>query len=258
MLPGTGPGLIATGDDPGTAPVIEGAVAPDPSKALAAATQAFEKVGGTLKSIDEAANGHRRGHQERREARRLPRDLEQRPASASRAAADGIDRFIAANEADFQPAVANLREVAEKLNATLDPQTQDALQDGRQPVRDGLGQARRRPGRRRARSSRTSGARQRRCPTTDFGQTVRRLNRITSDLGLLTQTLSDGRRRAQHRRQPPEARHPPRALRQHEPDGRLRRLTPSTAFKPILASFRIFADKIARDPSVIARGALAR
>src|SRR5262249_54643395 len=51
LLPGSGPGLIRTSESPSTAPVIEGAVAPDPAKALAAATQAFEKVGGTLKSI---------------------------------------------------------------------------------------------------------------------------------------------------------------------------------------------------------------
>ena len=30
-------------------------------------------------------------------------------------------------------------------------------------------------------------------PTTDFGQTVRRLNKISSEIGLLTQTLSNGR-----------------------------------------------------------------
>src|SRR5437764_3859003 len=57
LLPGNGSGLLRTGATPATAPVIEGEVAPDPSKALAAATQAFEKVGGTLQSIDAAATG---------------------------------------------------------------------------------------------------------------------------------------------------------------------------------------------------------
>src|SRR4051812_31099026 len=37
LLPGSGPGLLATGNSPAGAPVIEGTVAPDPSKALAAA-----------------------------------------------------------------------------------------------------------------------------------------------------------------------------------------------------------------------------
>ena len=56
MLPGTGPGVLETSQDRRTRdPVIEGEVAPDPSKALAAATKAFEKAGDTLKAINEAA-----------------------------------------------------------------------------------------------------------------------------------------------------------------------------------------------------------
>ena len=39
-------------------------VAPDPSKALAAATKAFEKAGDTLESINEAANGLAEAHRE--------------------------------------------------------------------------------------------------------------------------------------------------------------------------------------------------
>src|SRR5438105_11107197 len=57
MQPGTGDGYIPTTKLPADAPVIEGDVAPDPSKALAAATKAFEKAGDTLQSINEAANG---------------------------------------------------------------------------------------------------------------------------------------------------------------------------------------------------------
>src|SRR4051794_12180559 len=57
MLPGSGPGLVATSDSPGRSPIVEGGVAADPSKALEAATLAFEKAGGTLTSIDEAASG---------------------------------------------------------------------------------------------------------------------------------------------------------------------------------------------------------
>src|SRR5205823_5710091 len=54
MLPGAGKELLVASTNPASAPVVEGAVAVDPSKALAAATVAFEKVGGTLKTIDEA------------------------------------------------------------------------------------------------------------------------------------------------------------------------------------------------------------
>ena len=42
---------------PARAPVIEGKVAPDPSKALEAATKAFDSAGDTLRSINKAANG---------------------------------------------------------------------------------------------------------------------------------------------------------------------------------------------------------
>ena len=57
FLPGSGQGLIVTSSDPAKAPVIEGGVAPDPSKALAAATLAFQKAGSTLESIELAAGG---------------------------------------------------------------------------------------------------------------------------------------------------------------------------------------------------------
>ena len=58
MLPGTGPALLETGKSPReTAPIIDGEVAPDPSKALEAATKAFDSAGDTLKSINKAAAG---------------------------------------------------------------------------------------------------------------------------------------------------------------------------------------------------------
>ncbi len=57
MMPGTGPGDQETGTTPAFAPIIEGEVAPDPSKALAAATKAFESAGDTLKAINTAATG---------------------------------------------------------------------------------------------------------------------------------------------------------------------------------------------------------
>ncbi len=45
-------------------------------------------------------------------------------------AAQAIKRFIEANEGDFKPAVANFRQVAQKFNESLDPETQKALQSG--------------------------------------------------------------------------------------------------------------------------------
>ncbi|MCA1686121.1 MAG: MlaD family protein [Planctomycetia bacterium] len=129
LQPGSGSGYLPTGPRAETAPVIEGEVAPDPAKAMAAATLAFEKVGGTLKSIDAAATGIA---QMTKSADKIPAFLSTWDTAGQRitAAADGIDRFIRANEADFGPTVVSLREVSAKMNATLDPQTQDALKSG--------------------------------------------------------------------------------------------------------------------------------
>ena len=68
---------------PAHAPIIDGEVAPDPSKALAAATKAFESAGDTLKSINEAAAGLAEDRQERREARRFPELGGRTPAGTS-------------------------------------------------------------------------------------------------------------------------------------------------------------------------------
>jgi phospholipid/cholesterol/gamma-HCH transport system substrate-binding protein len=255
LLPGTGPGRLRSSDHPETAPVIEGAVAPDPAKALTAATKAFEDVGNTLKAIDAAANGIA---EVTKSSDRLNNFLTTWNTTGQRvtAAADGIDRFIKANETDFRPAVTNLREVSSKLNETLDPQTTESLRTGLRQfsaasskLSASLDNA--------APLFRDLGAPVTAVPQTDFGQTVRRLNRISSDVGLLTQTL----------------RAPNGSL---NTEGSLQRLVSrtdlydnmnrfavsgNTAFdgiKPILAAFRVFADKVAKDPSSLTRGALQR
>jgi phospholipid/cholesterol/gamma-HCH transport system substrate-binding protein len=94
-------------------------------------------------------------------------------------------------------------------------------------------------------------------PRTDFGQTVRRLNLVSSDLSLLTQTLRDpsGKLNQQGSLQ--------KLLTQTELYDNMTRFAVSGShafegFKPVIASFKVFAEKIARDPSVLARGALQR
>jgi phospholipid/cholesterol/gamma-HCH transport system substrate-binding protein len=254
MLPGSGPGLIATSDLPGRSPVVEGAVAADPSKALEAATLAFEKAGGTLVSIEKAASG-----------------LAALANSASNlddfiatwnttgkdlsTAAQRLNHFVEVNEDDFQPALAHLREVVGKLDQTLDSPTQDALRVGihrfaqasarldagltdAAPFLKDIGQP-------------TTGT-----PTTDFGQTLRRLNRIASEVGLLTATLNNGRGglNAEGSLQ--------KVLLRSELYDNLNRMATTTTdtfsgFRPIIAALKVFADKVARDPSVMTRGALS-
>lgn len=255
LLPGTGSARLSTSDKPQNAPVIEGAVAPDPSKALAAATLAFEKAGDTLKTIDAAANGIA---QVTKSADKLNAFLATWNATGERvnAAADGIDRFIRANETDFRPTVTNLMEVSAKLNTALDPETQAALRTGvrqfsaaSEKLTTALNNA--------SPLFTDLGAPVTSTPQTDFGQTVRRLNRISSDLGLLTQTL----------------RAPNGKL---NPDGSLQKMitrgdlfdnmnkfalagnTALDGFRPMIAAFRIFAEKIAREPSALTKGAFQR
>jgi phospholipid/cholesterol/gamma-HCH transport system substrate-binding protein len=255
LLPGTGPGYLKTSDNPNDAPVIEGAVSPDPSKALAAATQAFEKVGTTLESINAAADGITKLS---KSADNVNGFLDTWKTTGARvtAAADGIDRFIRSNENDFQPAVTNLREVSQKLNRMLDPSTQDSLRTGVQQfsaasnkLNTALNEA--------APLFRDLGAPVTSKPATDFGQAVRRMNIVASDLSLLTASLRD----------------PSGKL---NPDGSLQKLflksdlydnmnrfavSGTYAFegiKPVLAALRVFAEKVSRDPSAIAKGALQR
>jgi phospholipid/cholesterol/gamma-HCH transport system substrate-binding protein len=255
LQPGQGSGLLKTSDYPATAPVIEGEVAPDPAKALAAATQAFEKVGGTLKSIDQAATGIA---EVTKNAEKLSTFLStwNNTGQRIRVAADSIDRIIRENETDFHPAVVNLREVTAKINTALDPPTLDALKSGvkqfalaANKLSNGLDEA--------GPLFKDLGAPVHSTPKTDFGQTVRRLNMIASDLSLLTQTLRDpgGKLNTDGSLQKFVTR----------PDlyENMNRMAVSGAsafdgIKPILASFRVFAEKISRDPSAIAKGALSR
>jgi phospholipid/cholesterol/gamma-HCH transport system substrate-binding protein len=255
LLPGTGPEKLVTSDSPRKAPILEGAVAPDPSKALAAATIAFERAGDTLTAIDQAAKGLAKVSEN---SEKVGDFLTTWKSAGQRvnAAADGIDRFIRANEKDFQPAVANLREVSRKLNETLDPATQQSLQAGIRQFATASN---------RLNSSLASaeplfrdlGAPVNSVPTTDFGQAVRRLNLITSDVNLLTQTLRgpDGKLNSEGSLQ--------KFATQKDLYENLNKFAQTgtnafDGFRPVIAAFRVFAERISRDPSVLTRGALQR
>lgn len=255
LLPGTGPGLLAMSKSPVGAPVIEGAIAPDPSKALAAATKAFEKAGSTLQTIDLAANGIAKMTKSAEQIGEFI-DIWTQTGRRVAAAADGIDRFIVSNEKEFQPAVANIRQVTQKVNDTLDPATQAALKAGIDRfsssfARFDAGMANASP------LFKDLGAPTNTVPTTEFGVTLRRLNLIASDLSLLTRALNDGRGRLN-----PEG-SIQKLLLESELHDNLNKMSLSAneifgALRPIVASFRVFAEKVARDPSSMTRGALQR
>ena len=166
-------------------------------------------------------------------------------------AAQGIERVIKANEGDLQPAMANLRQVARKLDEAIDP-------GPRRSRPASIGFRRRRPGStpgwpRSTRSSRTWGPVNHR-PVTDIGQAIRRINLIAADLELLTSKLRDGRGGL-------------------NTDGSLQKLITQAELhdnlntmaisatqalaqlRTVLNALRTFADKVARDPSSLAQGA---
>jgi phospholipid/cholesterol/gamma-HCH transport system substrate-binding protein len=255
MLPGNGPELIPTGDVAVRAPIIEGAVAADPSKALEAATLAFQKAGGTLASIDEAASGLAELTRNAAKLNDFLTTWDSTGKDLSRVAVR-LDEFVASNSGDFQPTLANLRAVAEKLNSTLDPKTQDTLKTGINRfavtfarLDASLADA--------APFFKDAGQPVNAVPTTDFGHTLRRLNRLTSDLGLLTAALNDGRGGLNTDGSLQKL------LTRAELYDNINRVANTTnetfaSLRSVIASFKVFAEKVSRDPAAISRGALQR
>ena len=254
MIPsGTSTEPQPVGNSASKAPLIEGDVTPDPSKALAAATAAFEKVGGTLLSIEDAAKGIA---SITKKAEGIDGFLTTwTDTGKSLGSAGGrIDSLIKANEADFNPAIANLRAVTEKLNKTLDAKTTDDLKTAIDRL--SAAGAKLDAGLTSLNPLLTDlGAPINATPSTNFGQTMWRANRITSDLNLLTRTLSDGKGGL-------------------NPGGSIQQLFISStlydnwnkvsltatdmlnSFRPVVVSLKGFADRVSRDPSALTRGAL--
>ena len=256
MLPGTQKEFLTLGDTVESAPELPGEVTPDPSKALAAATAAFEKVGGTLIAIEEAANGFSKVA---KKAEKLDDFLDTFGETGRNisAAAKGINRVIAENEADLRPAIVNIRQASDKLNSAFDPQTAanirtaadrlssvsaklDAGLTDLRPVLADLG-----------------GPSNKVIPTTNLGQALLRINRIAADFSLLTGGLTDGKGRL-------------------NPNGSLQRFITNPELadnlarmagsanevfllaKPVVKSLQVFAKRIENNPGEITKGVLQR
>jgi phospholipid/cholesterol/gamma-HCH transport system substrate-binding protein len=255
LQPGKGEGYLQSARIPAEAPIIEGEVAPDPSKALAAATKAFERAGNTLQTIDDAAGGLAKIS---KKAERLDEFLGTwtKTGQDMSTASQGVNGFIKTNESEIRAALANIKQVAEKLNNTFDPGTQDSFKTGIARISAAAA---------RFDSSMVDvsplmkdlGASVNNSPTTDFGQAVRRINRVASDLELLTNTLRNRRGTL-------------------NTDGTLQKLLTQTQLhdnlnsmaitatqtlnqlKTTLGKFRGLAEKISSDPSTLSRGLLTR
>jgi phospholipid/cholesterol/gamma-HCH transport system substrate-binding protein len=250
MMPGTGPGFLETGKTPALAPVIEGDVAPDPSKALAAATKAFESVGDTLTAINNAANGLSRISDSAENLDGFLTSVAEAGRNVSKVA-QGLDRVIKANEADFQPMVADLRQVARKLDESID---QVALKSGidkfaSAAARLDSGIAQIDP------LLKDLGSAVDRRPTTDVGQAVRRINLLAADLELLTSKLRDGRGGLNHEGTLQKL------ITQAELHDNVNTMAVTATqtlvqLKAVLGAIRSFVEKVSRDPSLLTRGAL--
>ncbi len=252
LQPGTQEGLMETGRSPTEAPVVNGEVAPDPSKALTAATKAFEDVGDTLAAIKEAAAGLTKISQNADKLNDFLSSVADAGRNVSKAA-QGIERVIKTNEGDIQPAIADLRAVAKKFNDAFDPKTQDALKTGLErfssaAARLDSGIAEIDP------VLKDLGAPVNHIPATDIGQAVRRINAVAADLELLSSKLRDGRGGLNTEGSIQKL------ITQAELHDNLNRMAISAnqalaQLKSVLTSLRGFADKVSQDPSVIGRGA---
>jgi phospholipid/cholesterol/gamma-HCH transport system substrate-binding protein len=253
MEPGTSNDPLELGKSPGDAQIIEGQVAPDPSKALAAATKAFEKAGDTLESINKAASGLAKLTDSSEKLDQLLTTWHTTGQNVS-GAAQGIKKFIADNEGNFQPALADIRGVVHKFNDTLDPDTQKALKDAISRFNSAAGRldaglTELDPALKEIGGKVGPGS-----PTTDIGQSLRRLNLALSDIQLLTSKLrnpqgglnTDGSLQ--------------KLLVQSDLHDNLNRmaLSANQAFvqlRTVLATLRQFAEKVASDPASMTRGA---
>jgi phospholipid/cholesterol/gamma-HCH transport system substrate-binding protein len=256
MLPGTKTEVLKLGDTPATAPEILGDVTPDPSEALAAATDAFKKVGGTLAAIETAANGLAAITKKAEHLDEFIATIDDTGKNISKAA-KGIDRVIAENEDNLKPAINNLRQFSDKMTAAFDPDTvakfkttMDRLSSVSSKLDAGLTELRPVLADLGAPAGKT-------VPSTNIGQSMLWLNRITGNINLLTNNLSDGKGNI-------------------NPNGSLQRLVTNAELydnlnrlsiganeviaqiRPAIKSLGVFADKIARDPAAISRGVLQR
>jgi phospholipid/cholesterol/gamma-HCH transport system substrate-binding protein len=248
--------VLKLGKTPADAPEIKGDVTPDPSEALAAATAAFQKVGNTLNAIETAANGLAAVAKKADKLDEFIATIDDTGKNISKAA-KGIDRVIAENENNLQPAITNIRNFSDKMAAAFDPDTvarfkatMDRLSSVSAKLDAGLSELRPVLADLGATAGKTS-------PTTNIGQSMFWLNRITGNINLLTNGLSDGKGNL-------------------NTNGSLQRLVTNpelfdnlnklslganevvALIRPAIKSLQVFAEKIARDPAAISRGVLQR
>ncbi len=253
MTPGSGTEPLAVGDSPAKAPLIEGDVSPDPAKALAAATQAFERVGGTLTAIEDAAKGIANVTKRAEHIDELIAELTQ-TGKTIKSVGRRIDDTLKTSAADIGPAIAGLRSGAEKFNSAFDEKTVADLKGAIQRLstasaRLDAGLADLKP------VLADLGAPVNVTPVTNLGQTMWRANRITSDLNLLTRLLRDENGNLNANGSIQQLFISPTL---HNNINKMVAAATEVvnSFRPVVASLRSFAERLNRDPASLTRGAL--
>ncbi len=257
MLPGTTsePLITSRTMDAAKQHVVEGEVAPDLSNALMAASDAFTNVKGTLTAIESAANGLSAITSKAGNVDELIvsfRDMGQKVGTL----ADELDVILKANGGDIGPTLTNIRQLTESFNDTLDEETRANLKTAVRELADTSAQLKKILVDLSPIAADLGGGPDRRSVTV-LGQTLARVSRIVYNVQLLAEALNDGNGRLNMNGSVQ------RLLTQPELSNNLNALSVSanrvlTAAERAVANLSKFAERIANDPSIIARGALNR
>ncbi len=230
-----------------------GEAAADPAAALSAATQIFDKVGGTLAAIEEASRGLSAVAARAPELEAFLKTWDATGQSVNKLSED-VDRVVLQNEQDIKPAIASIRRVADKIDATLDDKARDDVKTALDRLASASGRLDRvladlEPVAQDLRVGPDAKA------ATNLGQALLRVNRITYDVSLLTSRLVDKNGRLNENSTLAKLVSDTTLYDNFNQLALAGRATIDSA-KPVVRSFAVFADKVARDPSAISRGAL--
>lgn len=248
---GQGPALLHPSITRSSAPILKGETRADPAKAVEVATEAISRASQTLSTIDQAAKAITKVSESAEGIKGFIETWKGTGEKLGRGA-DELQKILGENGGDIGPTLSNIRQVAEKLNATLDAETQTRFKDAIAQIQvaaDGL--ATLRP------AFKELGDTTNAENSTQIAQAVRRINQIAANLQLLTNSLStpDGRLNTNGSLQrlltsPDLADNANRmVIMLNETLGRVR---------PVLGDLGLFARKIAQDPAALTRGALQR
>ena len=283
LLPGTGPGPLVLYDSPDEAlrrdHWIEGLVATDPFLLLNDASEIFESAGGTLKAIEIAAENLAKVAGK---ADAIDEFLDTWNATGRsiNATADDLGRVLRENESEIKPAVASFRSVASKLDDALDDQATAQFRDALSrfsrlaarldsAVDDDTAERLRLTLDRVARASENLDglladlrpiandlrAGPGDAPRTNLGQILLRTNKVAYDISVLTAHLHDGQGRLNAKGTLQRLVADPQLYDDLQLLIRSARVTVDEA-RGVLRTFDSFAEKIARNPSVISEGVL--